>query len=330
MLDYLRVQDFAIIDSVSTPFAGGMTALTGETGAGKSILLDAIGLVLGDRAERHSVRDGAARAEIEASFSVAAESEAARWLSAHDLDDDGVCTLRRVVRRDGRSRAYVNGRSVSSQALRELGEMLVHIHGQHEHQHLSHADRQRQIVDARAGVDGELETLATLHAGWRQSLADLRDAEGQHNERSDRLDLLQFQLRELQGVQLDAEGIDTLFAEHRKLSNAEQLIASINALISDTFDDDGSAHERLSRALRVAESLADTDPELAQLTQLVGDALINLDEAASVARGYVSGLDLDPTRLAEVDEQIAVIHGLARKHRVEARALPALRAQVEA
>ncbi|MEM6985772.1 MAG: DNA repair protein RecN [Pseudomonadota bacterium] len=329
MLEHLRVHDFAIIDSVDTAFAGGMTALTGETGAGKSILFDAIGLVLGDRAERGSVRDGAERAEIEARFHVQSAADAARWLHEHDLDEDGLCTLRRVVARDGRSRAYVNGRSVTMQALRELGEMLVHIHGQHEHQHLTRSERQRHIVDARADIEDELAELHSLHARWRACVDAHKNAEAVFAERSNRLDLLQFQVQELQQIQHDAADIERLFSEHTRLSNAEQLIATTSELLDRAFDSEHSARDQLSHAERLAHTLADTDAQLANLPQLIVDALINLDEAASLARTYLSQLELDPSRLEDVEKQTALIHSLARKHQLSGHALPELRAKLE-
>lgn len=330
MLEHLRVNDFAIIESVETAFADGMTALTGETGAGKSILLDAIGLVLGDRAGRDGVRDGAGRAEIEASFRVEAASDAAKWLTEHDLDEDDLCTLRRVVGRDGRSRAYINGRSVSLHALRELGEMLVHIHGQHEHQHLSRSERQRQIVDARADIEDELAELRSLHAIWNDRLSALHNAQELASERRDRLDLLRFQVHELQAIDGDAEAIERLFSDHTRLSNAEQLHASASELLERAYDAEQSAHDQLSHAQRLADQLAETDQSIEQLPQLIGDALINLDEAVRVAREYLSQLELDPARLSQVEEQMRVIHSLSRKHQLDGPELPAHRARLAA
>ncbi len=329
MLEHLRVRDFAIIDSVEVDFRGGLTALTGETGAGKSILLDAISLVLGDRAARGSVRDGAERAEIEATFLVDPDSDAAAWLAAHDLDDDGVCTLRRVVSRDGRSRAYINGRTAATQTLRELGEMLVHIHGQHEHQHLTRSERQRLIVDARAGIQDDLDQLQSLHTAWREAREALQNAQSEHAARSDRLDMLTFQVQELQNLSLDAAGIEQLFSEHTRLSNAESLVQATQELLDASFDGEHSAHDQLSRAHRQALELAGTDTQLAQLPELINNALINLDEAAAMARNYLADLEIDPARLASVDEQMSLVHGLARKHQTEGSALPALRAQLE-
>ena len=328
MLEHLRVNDFAIIDSVDMALTDGLTALTGETGAGKSILLDAIGLVLGDRAARGSVRDGADRAEIEATFHVSPDSDAATWLAEHDLDDDSLCTLRRVVSRDGRSRAYINGRSATTHTLRELGEMLVHIHGQHEHQHLTRTERQRVIVDSRAGIIEDLATLRSLHKAWREADSALQNAQSEHAARSDRLDMLTFQVQELQNVQLDAAGIESLFSEHTRLSNAESLVASAQGLLDVSFDGEQSAHDRLSLAHRQALSLADTDAQLAQLPELINSALINLDEAVGVARNYLADLDMDPARLAAVEEQMSLIHGLARKHQTQGPDLPALHTQL--
>lgn len=329
MLEHLQVRDFAIIEQVAIDWQPGMTALTGETGAGKSILLDAIGLVLGGRADSTSVRDGAKRTDIAASFDLRNNLDAHAWLQAHDLDDDDTCVLRRVVGVDGRSRAYINGRSTTAASLRELGSKLVQILGQHEHQRLTDLTVQRRIVDACAAHGPALEQLAESYRKWRDVSDKLSQLLHHSDTRAQRIDLLSFQLQELEQLPISAEEIQALQAEHTRLGNAERLLSLANEALQVGFETEHSAHHGLSQALRAAESLAATDEQATGVATLLNAALIHLDEAASALQDYASSVELDPARLIWVEEQLDTLQRLSRKHRCESHELPALRERIE-
>lgn len=329
MLEHLQVRDFAIIEEVSINWKSGMTALTGETGAGKSILLDAIGLVLGGRADSSSVRDGAKRADISASFDLRNNPDASDWLHAHDLDDDDSCVLRRVVGADGRSRAYINGHSSTAANLRDLGARLVQILGQHEHQRLTDHTVQRRIVDACAANGPALQQLASSYHKWRDVSDRLSQLQHHSDTRAQRLDLLSFQLQELEQLPISAEEIQALQQEHTRLGSAERLLSLANEALEYSYEAEQSAHSGLSHALRAAESLAATDPQAQSVATLFNDALINLDEAASALKDYAGRVELDPARLNWVEEQLDTLQRLSRKHRCEAHELPALRERIE-
>ncbi len=329
MLEHLQVRDFAIIDKVAVDWQPGMTALTGETGAGKSILLDAIGLVLGGRADSTSVREGAKRADITASFDLRKNLDARDWLNAHDLDDDDSCVLRRVVGSDGRSRAYINGRSTTAASLRELGSCLVQILGQHEHQRLTDHKIQRRIVDACAAHGPALIQLADSYNKWRDVSDRLSQLRFHSESRVQRLDLLSFQLQELEQLPFSIEEINGLQLEHTRLGNAERLLSLANEALQSGYEAEQSAHTNLSQALRAAESLAATDPQAASVASLFNDALINLDEATASLRDYASEIELDPARLNWVEEQLDTLQRVSRKHHCEVHELPALREQIQ-
>ncbi len=328
MLEHLQVRNFAIIEQVAIEWQSGMTALTGETGAGKSILLDAIALVLGGRADSSSVRDGAKRADITASFDLRDNADANDWLQQHDLDDEESCVLRRVVGNDGRSRAYINGHTTTAASLRELGSRLVQILGQHEHQRLTDHTVQRRIVDACAAHGSSLQELAVSYRTWREAADNLSQLQHHGESRAQRLDLLSFQLQELEQLPMSADEIQSLQHEHVRLGNAERLLSLAAEALDCSYEAEHSAHSGLSQALRAAESLAATDPDAASTAALLNDALINLDEAAASLRDYASGIELDPARLIWVEEQLDTLQRLSRKHRCEAAELPALRERI--
>ena len=323
MLTRIHIRDFAIIDELELELGAGMTALTGETGAGKSILLDALGLVLGDRGDAQVVRGGAARAEIVAEFELANLPDVTTWLAEQDLDADGECLMRRVVNADGRSRGHVNGRPVPMALLRELGEQLVDIHGQHEHQSLRKRDNQRALLDAFGELDAPCAAVASAWDAWRETrdrLAGLRKDDGDPGQR---LDLLRYQVQELAALDLSADEIDALDAEQRRLAHAGRLIETCQRVLGSLHDEDWSAHGLLSTAHRDLESVTELDRNLASAAELVSTALIQCDEAVTAIREVAEGSDLDPARLQQVEQRLQAIHDLARKHRVQPNELPA-------
>jgi DNA repair protein RecN (Recombination protein N) len=322
MLLSLHIRDFAIIDELEIEFSPGMSALTGETGAGKSILLGALGLLLGDRADAGSVRHGCERADINACFDLSARGAARDWLVAHDMDSDEDCQLRRVISREGRSRAYINGSPVPVASLRELGEFLVDIHGQHEHQSLRRRDLQRQLLDRHGGHDKLLETLGGLHRDWNDTRAAIRALVGDDRDRATRLEFLQFQVRELEALAPQAGETEQLHTELARLANAEQLIDTCRSHLERLYDDDASAHDRLGRAVTELAALAALDPAFREAGELFNSALIQLQEGIDQLRHCEERLELDPQRLAWVEQRLDALHAAARKHRIEAEQLP--------
>ncbi|MER2526766.1 MAG: DNA repair protein RecN [Candidatus Competibacter denitrificans] len=330
MLIQLRIRDFAIVEDLELELATGMTAVTGETGAGKSILVDAIGLLLGDRADSGTVRQGAERADISAVFDLEQLPTARAWLAERDLDTERECHLRRVIASNGRSRNYINGVPQPAQALRDLGELLVDIHGQHEHQSLLRRDSQRQLLDHHAGHLALVSELARAFQTWserRQELQALRQAS---TERDARSDILGYHLRELTALNLAEGEVAELAADQRRLANASQLLETGQRLLTALTDGDGDTlTDRLNHSLHDLESLKRLDSRLGPIGELLNAAVIQIQEAAGELRGYVQDLDLDPAHLARVEQRLTAAHQLARKHRITPEELPALRVRFE-
>jgi DNA repair protein RecN (Recombination protein N) len=335
VLQQIRVKNYAVIDEAELELAAGLTVLTGETGAGKSILVDALRLVLADRADAAAVRHGSDRAEVTAVFELADRADVLGWLTEQDLDADGECVLRRVVGREGRSRAYINGSQVALQVLRSLGEMMVEIHGQHEHQSLTRRPVQRAILDAFGDHAAELAAVGEAAVNvteLRRSLESLRAAQA---DRDSRLELLRYQVNELEALDLAPGETAELAAEHRRLANTGRLAEGAGMALDLVYEDEsGAAHARLARARSVVEPLADVDPALAGIVALLQQAEIEAAEAADELRRYLGGLETDPQRLDSVAGRLSGIGDLARKHGVEADALPqrlaALREELDA
>ena len=331
MLTQLRVRDFAIVEELELELALGMTAVTGETGAGKSILVDAIGLLLGDRADSGTIRQGAERTDISAVFDLDPLPAARAWLAERDLDSERECHLRRVVASNGRSRNYINGVPQPAQALREFGELLVDIHGQHEHQSLLRRDSQRQLLDDYAGNQALVTELEGHYRTWNRLRQELRDLRQASNERDARFDILRYHLRELAALNLAAGEVAEMESEQRRLANASQLLETGQRLLGWlTEGDEDSVADRLNQSLRELDALSRLDARLAPVSELLNAALIQVQEASGELRGYVQDLDLDPEHLARVEQRLAAAHQLARKHRLAAEELPALRTRLEA
>lgn len=331
MLSNLSLRDLAVASRVDLSLAPGMSVITGETGAGKSILVDALSLLAGGRADSGVVRQGCERAEASAEWNIAAVPAAAAWLKEHELDDQGQCLLRRVVRADGGSRAFINGRPASLQQLRELASLLIEIHGQHEHQALLERGHQLQLLDQYAKNDSEREAVATLARRWRE-LRDLEQALRQaHAVGADDIALLESQLAELEQVDPDPGRIERLEQEHRRLSHAGELLEGlcrIEALLEN--DEGASARRTLGLAAAESDRLAQFDSELGEAAALLASAQVQLDEALSVLRRRREAVDLDPERLAQAEADLRRLHALARKHRVPMRELAAVRAALSA
>lgn len=323
MLSHLLIRDLAIISQLELDCTPGMTALTGETGAGKSILIDALGLVLGEKAEAGMIRAGRERAEIVANFDLDACPGARAWLAEQALDDEGECIVRRLVTREGRSRAFVNGRPATGAQLRALGDLLVDIHGQHAHQSLLRATAQRELVDAYGGHLQLAAAVADAFRAYRTLDQRLTALEAASQERAERLDLLRFQVAELEALGMSAADIESLDQEQRRLSHLGRLLESAGGLLQALTDTDGAIADQLGAAVAELGALAAIDPELDESRDLLQTAAIHVGEAANSLRHYLDGLELDPSALASVETRLTLVHDLARKYRVAPGQLPA-------
>jgi len=323
VLNHLFIRDFAIVQKLELAIEPGLTVLTGETGAGKSVLIDALALALGERAESLVIRHGCDRTEVAAGFDLHPDQDPAQWLKAHDLFEDGECLLRRVVERDKGSKAWINGRPVPVQMLRELGELLVDIHGQHEHQSLLKREAQRQILDDYAGLTGQVNALGGIYHALRE-LEERRAHLGREGaDRAARIEYLRYQVQELDALQLTAEEIPQLEDEHKRLANAAELVQGAQGVAHVLYDDEEQAvSTRLAQCIRQLESLSDYDAKLAELAGLLSEASVQVDEAASRLHQYVDSLEIDPQRLEWLEGRIAALHELSRKHGVRAEELP--------
>ena len=330
MLTSLQVRNFAIIDEIEIEFDSGMTVLTGETGAGKSILVDAMGLVLGERGGSGLVRAGARRAEFVAEFDLGDLPVARQWLVDQMLDLDAECHLRRVISADGRSRAFINGNNVPLQSLKSLGELLLDIHGQHFHQSLGRRDVQRGLLD----YYGELLDLAaatqSAYEKWREvsdKLADIRSAD---SDRASRLDLLRFQVAELAALNLESGEYDDLIRERARLQNSTKLAEGVSASGAILYEaEEGNAHSMVADAVRKLEELAALDSALGAPLALLQEAGIQISEAAEALRRYGDRLDVEPGRHDAVEHRLDAITSLARKHRIEPQDIAELSTRLE-
>lgn len=324
MLENLQIRDFAIVDRIDVEFGPGLTVLTGETGAGKSILIDALGLVLGDRGSSGLVRPGARRAEFSAEFDVSGVPAAQAWLEEHSLDDGDQCLLRRVINADGRSRAFVNGNAVPVQQLKTLGEMLLDIHGQHFHQSLGHKSVQRQLLDHFGGLARQRERTAAAYVRWSSLLARLDELRVADADRESRLDLLAFQLQELEALGVVPGEYDELQAERQVLANSGRLAEGTAAALDAMTDrEHGNAVSQLADARRSLGELVAFDSKLQPVSELIESAIIQVGEACDELRRYADTIDMDPRRRDQVEERLDTIQAIARKHRVAPEEIPA-------
>lgn len=318
MLNHIHIRDFAIVDEVDLDLKRGMTVLTGETGAGKSILLDALGLALGDRADSDQVRHGAERAEINVSFDIGGMKDVAAWLAERELEDDGQCQLRRTINSDGRSRGYINGSPVTLGLMRELGEQLVDIHGQHEHQSLMRRESQRQLLDDYAQNGELLRELGQHYFKWRRLSDEFHNLSQADQDRSARQELLSFQVQELETLALEGGEFEALEEEYGRLANASQLLETCDFAVNALYEnDEASIHSQLGLVENKLDHLRDVDAKLGEMAELINSAAIQVHEAASELRHHLDSLDLDPQRLQEIEQRLSVIHDLARKHHID-------------
>lgn len=326
MLAQLQIRDLAVIEEVTVDFDSGFTVLTGETGAGKSILIDALALAIGERGDAQAIRAGASRLEVLATFEPPPGSLAHRWLRDNDLTDgDDSCLLRRVVASDGRSKAWINGRPVPVQTLRELGARLVDICGQQDYQSLRHRAAQREVLDGLAGHGELLEQVRAAHAACLAADAALKDLASSQRDRDSRIELLDFQVRELNALAPRAGEFAELEQEHTALANRLRIGEALDRALARIYDDEeGSAQVALGVARRSLDEVLRFNPELESTMRLLLDAEAQIGEATDQLRHQLSRLDQDPGRETEIADRLAALRDSARKHHCSSDELPAL------
>jgi len=320
MLSLLQIRNFAIIESLDLELSQGFTAITGETGAGKSILVDALGLLMGGRADTGAIRAECDKAELTAEFDLEEEAEALEWLQNSGLDDGRNCLLRRVVS-EGRSRAWINGTAVTLSQLQELGECLVEIHGQNEHIRLVRNAEQYRLLDADPACQCELEETRLRFGKWQENEQALLALEKELPLAAGELDLLQYQIEELEPLALSPEAYEELESEHRLLAKGSDVLEALEKAREALEADESGVG---AQAQRLADSLAQhggLDPNIANAAKALEEAAINCEEARSSLQGALARIDLSPERLAELDQSISRLHELGRKHRIEPASL---------
>ncbi|NVK89226.1 MAG: DNA repair protein RecN [Gammaproteobacteria bacterium] len=324
MLATIQIKNFALIEQLSLEFKQGMTVITGETGAGKSIVIDALGLALGERAESSMVRFGQEKAEITASFQLAADAPAIDWLEEHELDADGECILRRVVAREGRSKCFINGTPATLAMLSQLGDKLVDIHGQHAHQSLLKPSIQLELLDQLVSDDALLQRVAELATRYQKTKKKLDTLQQSQTQRQERSELLAYQLDELSALKLSANSISELESEHARASHLQELTDAACGMMSELFDQDGDLLGQLQHWREELSRLQRKDTQLTAAFDLLASACNNLEEMRSELRHYQDSLELDPRQLEELNERLATLFDLSRKHHCELVELPAV------
>lgn len=317
MLVHLSIHNYAIVEHLDLELARGMSVITGETGAGKSIMLDALGLTLGDRADSGVVRPGADKADILATFDLVDIPEARTWLAERDLDSDGPCILRRVITAEGRSRGYINGTPCPLGDLKALGELLIDIHSQHEHQSLLKTDTHRRLLDEYAGATDLARQVQLAAQRWRQTHVELERLRNSGDEQRARHQLLSYQLEELDNLGLGENELEQLEQEHKNLTNAEALFGICRQVIDHCSESDsGNVLSALTVSLNRLTAVQNAPRALGEAVNLIASAQIQVEEAVGELNRFLDNFDADPMRLQQLEERLDTLYTLARKHRI--------------
>ena len=317
MLAHLSVNNFAIVKSLQLELASGMTTITGETGAGKSIAIDALSLCLGGRAEASIVRQGESKTEVCATFILDNNVNATRWLEDNELLDGKDCILRRIITKEGRSRAFINGSPVPLSQLKSLGQLLINIHGQHAHQQLMKNDYQLTMLDQYAGHTELLKKTRLAYQDWRQANNQLKQLKENSQNNLAQLQLLEYQIKELNELAIAEDEFGELEQEYKRLSNSGDLAINCQKAIELIYEgEEVNALSILQSASSTLVELAELDNSLSTLPNMVSEAMIQLEEANSELRNYLDSIDVDPERMAFVEERYSRIMSLSRKHHV--------------
>jgi len=313
----INISNYTLVESLEIEFAQGTTAITGETGAGKSLVLDALRMALGDRADTDTIRHGKERAEITATFDINTIKAAKTWLDANDFNSDENCILRRIYTREGRSRGYINGQPSTMSQLQELGDMLTDIHSQHEHQSLLRKETHRRLLDEYANAEDLATKVAREYSAWHKVRIDLTNLLQRSDELDDRKDLLNFQVNELQQIDLTAKHLEQLELEQKTLANAEQIVQDSHNLLAICEQAEGfNLRDSLNKALSILANI-EYKPDALKITEeLLQGGLIQIEEAINEISHHIDRFEADPQRLQIVEEQLSAIFQLSRKHRV--------------
>ncbi len=330
MFRSLQIRNFAIIDEIDITFNDDMTVLTGETGAGKSILIDALSLVLGERGSSNLIRNKEKRAEYTAEFEITNNSHALNWLIEKSLDNENECILRRTISPDGKSRSFINGNTVNLQSLRSLGDLLVDIHGQHFHQSLCKKNVQRDLLDHFGGLSVTKNKIKRIFNEWKELSDQLSKMIEGNTNKEDRIDLLSFQLKELDELALISGEYDSLNSEFKKISNIEKINKGINSLIDCLQSNEiTNVEQMLNDSIKNIDTLATFDNSLEETKNLLSEAEINVSEAIGNLSRYGESIDYDNQKSREIEERINTIISLSRKHRVDPDELIDTKIQIE-
>ena len=320
MLAHLSISNFAVVKQLSVQLENGLTAITGETGAGKSIAIDALSLCLGERADANAVRKGSAKAEIIAHFSLNGNVLAKAFLDEHELtsdEDENSCFIRRVISKEGRSKAFINGIPASLQQLKGLGQFLLAIHGQNTHLQLLKEDHQRELVDGYAMHDDILVQVRETYSLWRDKQRTLKALQEQAQQREDRIQLLTYQVQELDEFAIEEGEFEELEIEHKRLSNGQSLLEQAQTSVYNLYEsDEGNALSVIQSSIERLGELEAHDATLTPIIAMLNDAAIQVEEAAGELRSYCDHLEIDPLRLQQVEARYAKAMELARKHTV--------------
>ncbi|MEZ8229953.1 DNA repair protein RecN [Vibrio splendidus] len=317
MLAHLSVNNFAIVKSLQLELSKGMTTITGETGAGKSIAIDALGLCLGGRSDAGMVRQGEEKTEVSAAFLLENNLHATRWLEDNELLDGGECILRRTISKEGRSRAFINGSPVPLSQLKSLGQLLINIHGQHAHHQLMKSDYQMAMLDQYAGHLNLLKSTRNAYQSWRQADNHLKELRENSQQNQAQKQLLEYQIKELNELSIGEEEYEDLEQEHKRLSNSGELATTCQQAIELIYEgEEVNALGILQSANNSLIQLAELDERLAELPSLLSEAIIQIEETNNELRTYLDSIDVDPGRMAYVEERFSKVMSMSRKHHV--------------
>ena len=315
MLTHIFIKNFAIVDTLEIDFTNGLSVLTGETGAGKSLWVDAINLALGQRADSQWIRPGCNRTEINVSFDVSNLTEAATWLKNEALDNDHECILRRVISRNGSSRSTINGSPQPLQRIKELAELLIQVHSQHQQQHLLRSNKQRDLLDNYASNDALRKSIKTVYTQWKITHDEISLLLGSSQNKTQEIEFLKYQLDELITLELKKDEWQTLSRQHQQLHNAKSLMEQLNQAIELTVEhDETSASQLLQQAIQELDAIKVDDPQLSVIRELLNTAAIHITEAGNELQSYRNGFDSNNVNATEIEARLSIIYDLSRKH----------------
>ena len=317
MLISLHIKNYTLVSNLEIEFSGGLTAISGETGAGKSLILEALALALGSRADVEAIRFGEKVSEVSAQFEVSEIPLALKWLKERDFEPDNICILRRILKAEGRSRGYINGDPCTMQQLQDIGGILVDIHNQHEHQSLLHRSTHRRLLDEYAKASALAAQVKKEFMALDKAIKNLSSLENKVNDHASRIELLQYQINELELLELENDEIARLEAEQRRLANAEQIIQDCRQILLLCSHKDGdNIRDNLNQALSISMNLPEKPSEIVHVEEMLRSSLIQVEEAAREIEISIDNFSINPERLSEVDHRLSSIFQLSRKHKV--------------